>query len=176
MCEGIMPNKLDIDPKIGKGHLGNASQFFVAGELCMRGHSAVVTLGNTPNLDILWSDLAGTKFAHIQVKTFRRGAERCMVGTKAEIHSADSFFWVLTGLPKRGDADRKIEYFVIPTKIMRKRIKLQFKEYLATPGAKGQQRKETGMRTVAIPPRKNRLGWSIEKFRNRWDLIDEWLR
>lgn len=28
---------------------GNASQFFVAGELCRRGFYAVVTLGNTPN-------------------------------------------------------------------------------------------------------------------------------
>jgi hypothetical protein len=171
-----VPNKLDIDPKIGKGHLGNASQFFVAGELCMRGHSAVVTLGNTPNVDILCSDLAGTKFAHIQVKTFRRGAARCIVGKKAEIHSADSFFWVLTGLPKRGDAESMIEYFVIPARTMSKRIELQYKKYLATLGAKGQRRKETGMRTVAIPPRKNVLGWSIEEFRNRWDLIDEWLK
>jgi len=28
---------------------GNASQFFVAGELCRRGINAVVTLGNCPN-------------------------------------------------------------------------------------------------------------------------------
>jgi len=27
---------------------GNASQFYVAGELCRRGYSAMVTLGNTP--------------------------------------------------------------------------------------------------------------------------------
>lgn len=31
---------------------GNASQFFVAGELCRRGYCAVVTLGNTPNTDV----------------------------------------------------------------------------------------------------------------------------
>ena len=31
---------------------GNASQFFVAGELCRRGLTAVVTLGNCPNTDI----------------------------------------------------------------------------------------------------------------------------
>ena len=38
---------------------GHASEFFVAGELCRRGHAAVVTLGNTPNVDILCSKLAG---------------------------------------------------------------------------------------------------------------------
>lgn len=31
-----------------KSTRGNASQFFIAGELCRRGYSAVVTLGNTP--------------------------------------------------------------------------------------------------------------------------------
>jgi hypothetical protein len=56
-----------------KNALGSASQFFVAGELCRRAHTAVVTLGNTPNVDILCSNLIGTKFAHIQVKTFRHG-------------------------------------------------------------------------------------------------------
>ena len=38
-----------------KNYRGNASQFFIAGELCRRGYSAVVTLGNTPNTDILCS-------------------------------------------------------------------------------------------------------------------------
>jgi len=49
-----------------KSTRGNASQFFVAGELCRRGYSAVVTLGNTPNTDILCSNIEGTKFVHIQ--------------------------------------------------------------------------------------------------------------
>jgi hypothetical protein len=38
---------------------GNASQFFIAGELCRRGYSAVVTLGNTPDIDILCSNQKG---------------------------------------------------------------------------------------------------------------------
>lgn len=33
-----------------KSYRGNASQFFVAGELCRRGYAAVVTLGNTPSM------------------------------------------------------------------------------------------------------------------------------
>ena len=48
---------------------GNASQFFVARELCRRGYYAVATLGNAANTDILCSNVAGTKFVHIQVKT-----------------------------------------------------------------------------------------------------------
>jgi hypothetical protein len=62
----------------------NASQFFVAGELCRRGYSAVVTLGNTPNVDVLCSDREGTRFVHIQVKTFVPGNRTCSVGMKAD--------------------------------------------------------------------------------------------
>ena len=66
-----------------KSSRGNASQFFIAGELCRRGYSAVVTLGNTPNVDILCSNQKGTRFVHIQVKTFVPGRRTCSVGMKA---------------------------------------------------------------------------------------------
>ncbi len=56
-----------------KSTRGHASQFFIAGELCSRGWLAVVTLGNTPNTDILCSNRAGAKFVHIQVKIFVPG-------------------------------------------------------------------------------------------------------
>ncbi|MBM3841577.1 MAG: hypothetical protein FJ398_27260 [Verrucomicrobia bacterium] len=49
-----------------KSTRGNASQFFVAGELCRRGYVAVVPMGNTPNTDVLCSNIPGTKFVHIQ--------------------------------------------------------------------------------------------------------------
>jgi hypothetical protein len=54
-----------------KNSRGSSAQFFVAGELCRRKLVAVVTMGNTPNTDILCSNSEGTKFLHIQVKTFR---------------------------------------------------------------------------------------------------------
>lgn len=170
-----MPKLSDTQAKVGKGHLGNASQFFVAGELCRRGHSAVVTLGNTPNVDILCSNLKGTKFVHIQVKTFRQGAPTCMVGQKAEQDFGSSFFWIITGLAPVG-SDKKSEFFIIPSPIMARNIKRHVKYYRAQPRADGQKRKETSIRIVAIPPRKNKLGWSLERFRNNWRLIDEALK
>jgi hypothetical protein len=75
-----------------KSTRGNASQFFIAGELCRRGYSAVVTLGNTPNTDILCSNIGGTPFVHIQVKTFVPGSRTCSVGRKAEKCYAENFF------------------------------------------------------------------------------------
>ena len=75
-----------------KNYRGNASQFFIAGELCRRGYSAVVTLGNTPNTDILCSNFEGTKFVHIQVKKFVPINKTCSFGAKAEKNYGDNFF------------------------------------------------------------------------------------
>ena len=40
-----------------KNARGSAAQFFVAGELCRRDLVAVVTMGNTPNTDVLCSNV-----------------------------------------------------------------------------------------------------------------------
>ena len=41
-------------------------------------------MGNTPNTDILCSNSEGTKFVHIQVKTYVPGNKTVTVGVKAE--------------------------------------------------------------------------------------------
>ena len=77
--------------------------------------SAVVTLGNTPNVDILCSNQQGTRFAHIQVKTFVPGNRTCSVGLKAMKNVGPSFFWVFGGIPLP-ESDRPFEYYVIPSR------------------------------------------------------------
>lgn len=154
-----------------KSHRGAASQFFVAGELCRRGTAAVVTLGNCPNTDILCSNRAGTRFAHVQVKTFRPGDRTCSVGVKAERVYGDGFFWILAGIPEPGSS--AFEYFIIPSSEIAREVADSTAKWAADPGMKGQQRRleGNGVRTVAIPPKTCYNGWSIEPFRNRWDLI-----
>ena len=124
-----------------KSTRGNASQFFVAGELCRRGYSAVVTLGNTPNTDILCSNIAGTKFVHIQVKTFVPGNRTCTVGLKAEKNFGKNFFWVLGGVPKPGQ-DSSFDYYIIPSAIMAKNVAQANQLWLETPGKNGQPHKK----------------------------------
>lgn len=156
-----------------KSTRGNASQFFVAGELCRRGYSAVVTLGNTPNTDILCSNLEGTKFVHIQVKTFVPGNRTCSVGIKAEKPFGENFFWVLGGIPKPG-TDDYFEYYIIPSAVMAKSVSETHQRWLNTPGKKGQKHKDTTVRTVCLPPYKpTHGGLDISKYKNRWDLIDK---
>lgn len=158
-----------------KSTRGNASQFFVAGELCRRGYCAVVTLGNTPNTDILCSNVLGTKFVHIQVKTFVPGRKTCSVGMKAERDFGDSFFWVLGGIPEPG-SDKSFEYFIIPSAEMAKNISGSHRKWLATPGAKGQQHNDSKVRMVDLPPRVSNIGWEISPYRDNWKLIEDKLR
>jgi hypothetical protein len=154
---------------------GNASQFFVAGELCRRGYSAVITLGNTPNTDILGSNMAGTKFVHIQVKTFVPGNRTCSIGVKSEKDYGEKFFWVLGGIPQPGDK-WNFEYYIIPSSIMSKNVVEEHQLWLKTPGDKGQAHKTNTVRTVHLPPYKSPFSWDINKFKDRWDLIDTMLK
>jgi hypothetical protein len=174
------PNPIIADrgQKIHKSAKGNASQFFVAGELCRRGYYAVVTLGNTPNTDILCSNLEGTRFVHIQVKTFTPGASRCIVGKKAEMPYGDNFFWVLAGIPEPPSPG--FEYYIIPSKDMAKNVEYGAKKWLKEKGKHGEDHKDSGVRIVQFDPDKHGYVWNIneakedktkEDFRNRWDLI-----
>lgn len=154
---------------------GNASQFFVAGELCRRGYSAVVTLGNTPNVDILCSNKAGTQFVYIQVKTFIPGIRTCSVGVKAQRDYGCRFFWVLAGIPSP-ESNGAFEYYVIPSEDMAHHVSKAHKLWLSTPGAKGQPHKDSKVRTVHLPPRKSFSGWDISDYLDKWELIEDKLR
>ena len=151
---------------------GNASQFFIAGQLCRRGYSAVVTLGNTPNTDILCSNVEGTKFVHIQVKTYVPGIRTCSVGRKSEKFYGENFFWILGGIPKWG-SDDPFEYYIIPSAVMAKNVKEKSDQWLATPGKDGREHKDSNVRIVTLPPFKSEHSWNIEGYKERWDLIEE---
>jgi len=155
-----------------KSTRGNASQFFVAGELCRRGYSAVVTLGNTPNTDILCSNLEGTKFVHIQVKTFVPGGNTCSVGLKSEKDFGNNFFWVLGGIP-RPEQELEFVYYIISSSEMAKNVVKAHQLWLKTPGKNGREHKESTLRVVHIPPGTSFSGWDISEYKNRWDLIEE---
>jgi len=153
---------------------GNASQFFVAGELCRRGWSAVVTLGNTPNTDILVSDPEGTKFVHIQVKTFRPSDRSVAVGRKAERNFGERFIWVLAGIPEAGSTE-PFQYFIVPSPVMAEHVSAAHAAWLGALGKNGHVRQDSDVRQVLLPPKTDSLGWSVEKYRNRWDIIEQLL-
>ena len=161
-----------------KNARGSSAQFFVAGELCRRDLVAVVTMGNTPNTDILCSNTEGTKFVHIQVKTYVPGNKTVTVGLKAEKYFGKNFIWVLAGIPK-ADSDKEFEFYIVPSKEVAKNVSESHRLWLAYEGAikwNGKKRKDSTMRVINIPPSVSNNGWSIEKYKNRWDIIESLLR
>lgn len=158
-----------------KSHRGNSSQFFVAGELCRRGYAAVVTLGNTPNTDVLCSNRDGTRFVHIQVKTFVPGNKTCSVGKKAERVYGSRFFWVIAGIPIP-DSELPFRYYIIPCSEIALNVAEHHRDWLSAPGKKGQQRKDSSLRAVAVEEGAAPYFWSIAKYEDRWDLIENELR
>lgn len=159
-----------------KSTRGNASQFFVAGELCRRGLIAVVTMGNTPNTDILCSNSEGTKFVHIQVKTFVPGNATVVVGRRSERNYGEKFIWVLAGIPlPKSDTD--FVYYIIPSSEVASNVRQASELWLSEPNAKsGGERKDSGVRTIHLPPKVSYSGWDIAIYRNRWDIIEAQLK
>ena len=157
--------------KSDKSARGNASQFFVAGELCRRELVALVTIGNTPNTDILCSNKAGTKFVHIQVKTFVPGNRTVSVGLKAEKNYGNNFIWVLGGIP-HANQDKPFEYYIIPSSAIAENVTKAHRMWLAGEGINGHVRKDGSVRAIHLPPFKSYSGWSIAEYRDRWDIIE----
>ena len=164
--------KPEIAARTDKGYRGDAAQFFVAGELCRRELVAVVTLGNCPNTDILVSNAAGTRFCHVQVKTFVPGKRTVSVGMKAEKDYGPGFFWILAGIPIP-DSGKDFEFFVVPSPDMARAVRESFQLWASSPGAKGQQRNSATnkVRTLYLPPRTEKTGWSLLPYRNDWKRI-----
>lgn len=135
----------------------------------------MVTLGNTPNTDVLCSNIEGTKFVHIQVKTFVPGNRTCSVGMKAEKDFGENFFWVLVGIPL-SVSDSGFEYYIIPSCEISKNIREEHQAWLDRPGKKGQMHKDNPVRAVYLPPHKSTCGWEISKYRDRWDLLEQKLK
>lgn len=158
-----------------KSYWGNSSQFFVAGELCRRGYAAFFTLGNTPNTDVLWSNRDGIKFVHIQVKTFVPGSKTCSGGKKAERMYGSNFFWVIGGIPTPC-SELPFRYCIVPSNEMASNVAARHHDWLSALGKKGQQRKGSSIRAVAVEEGAASYFWNVEEYEERWDLIENALR
>jgi len=112
-------------------------------------------------------------FFHPQHLTISRpGSRTCTVGMQSEYDYGANFFWVLGGIPDPSD-NVPFEYFIIPSHDMAINVQESFRLWVETPGRAGQQHdSENRVRAVYLPPRTSRNGWSIEQYRNRWDMIE----
>ena len=85
---------------------------------------------------------------------------------------------MLAGIPK-ADSDKEFEFYIVPSKKVAKNVKQSHQMWLSGKGQiknTGRQRKDSNMRVINIPPAISNNGWSIEKYKNRWDIIESLLR
>ncbi len=154
---------MDNLEKLTKGITGIAGEYFVAGELSMRGFMASVTLRNNDRIDIHASKLSPGKNVNkifaIQVKTTQTGKRSWPLSEKAETVKASNIFYIFVSL--KGLLNRP-EYFIVPSTIVAHTIKSVHARWKATPGKKGQQRQVSNIRSFS-----DKEG----KYLERWNLL-----
>jgi hypothetical protein len=144
--------------KLSTEQSGIAGEYFVAAELSRRGYLAAVTIKNTKGVDILASNRDATKSVGIQVKTNQARKPEWMLNKKIEGVDSTNLFFVFVLLNQLDQP----QYYVVPFAEAARYASENHKQWLATPGKKGQ------------PHNENSIRWFRDKdgdYLGRWDLL-----
>ena len=146
---------------------GLAGAYFAAAELSQRGYVATVTSRNTEGIDILASNIDGSKTVSIQVKTSganvrSRWARSWILSKKCEEINSDNLFYVFVDLYE----NKKPDFYIVPSSIVANYIKETHKKWLETPSKTGKQHKDSNMRNYEIFDEK-----IAEKYLNKWENL-----
>lgn len=151
--EGVLAKKIS-------GILAGVSgEFFVAAELSRRGYISSVTLKNTKGIDILVTNESAIKTIGIQVKTNQNSRRAWVLNSKAEAFYAEDLFYVFVNLVGIGHLP---EYYIVPSKTVADSVKMGHKNWLDTPGKKGQVHNDNPMRM---------FGDSEQEYLDKWEIL-----
>ena len=148
----IMPNDSNVN-------IGNSGEYFVAGELERRGFTVAVPMSNVKDFDLLAIERNTHKQIAIQVKTTGYKQKKWTLSKKNELLAGDNIFYVFVSL---NELDTP-EYHIVPSRIVANTIKEYHRNWLNTPGKKGQQRNDTNIRIFLD---------SEDTFLDKWDLLN----
>ena len=138
--------------------IGNAGEYFVAGELERRGFTCGVPMSNSKDFDILAVSRNTLKQYAIQVKTVSGNKQSWLLSKKNEDLTGSNIFYVFVSLNNL-DAPK---YHVVPSRIVARSIKERHQTWLAKSGRNGQPHKDTAMREFSDPD---------NKYLDRWDYL-----
>jgi len=122
---------------------GVSGEYFVAAELSRRGYIASITLRNTKGIDVLASNEDASKSVGIQVKTNHIKRKKWLLNKKSEDYHNKNLYYVFVNLK---DVGEKPEYHIVPSQKVADYVTKTHREWLATPGKKGQQHRDNTMR------------------------------
>ena len=134
---------------------------FVAAEIHRRGAYAVTFADNMPGIDILASDLTGTRRISIQVRTKSSGTWHARYPEDAAEcgeDAAETSFWVFVDLGGEHPA-----YYVVPRWWIRNNIWEVHTAFLARYEQKHGRPRESDHHGIPVD--------RIEQWRGRWDVL-----
>ncbi len=155
--------------KQGLGTLiGNAAEYYVVAELLSRGVVAAMAPRNAPGFDVLATK--GERTVRLRVKSKRAQYTDWQWVAKKDgtifrnLAQGDDFTVLVNLAPNRAD----LSFWIVPTKLLDQWLRDDFATWLATPGAKGQQRSAANKkRHINYPRFEERL----RPFREAWDSL-----
>lgn len=122
--------------------IGNAGEYFVAGELERHGYTVAVPMSNVKDFDILAVDRQTNNAFLIQVKTTAYRQKIWTLSPRNEELLGDNIIYFFVSL---NELDIP-EYHIVPSEIVAKTIKEGYKVWLDTPGKNGQKHKDNPIR------------------------------
>lgn len=156
--------------KEGKGTLiGNAGEFFVAGELLRRGYVAALAPRNAPSFDILAS--ARDRFIRVRVKAKSHPSKVWQWMAKSdgslfrEVKGKDDFC-ILVDLKSLGEPPC---YYVIPTADVNRFMSEKRQVWISTPGRGGRPHDPTSRHHALDVTKHNDF---LKEYLEKWDLIE----
>lgn len=153
-----------------KALVGPAGEHYVLFRLYQHGMLASLAPPGSPTVDVLVMAPDETITATMQVKTRTRGRDKGWhMGEKHESIVEPRCFYAFVDL----EPETPVTY-IIPSKVVADVLTKAHRAWLSTPGAKGQQRRDTEFRRIVPTYGAEFLeypsGW-MEKYRERWDLL-----
>lgn len=137
---------------------GNAGEYFVAGELERHGFTVAVPMSNVKDFDILAINRQTYKQYAIQVKTRSSKQKIWPLSIKNEDMVGDNIIYFFVTLQDLNEP----EYHIVPSKVVAKTITENHKEWLATPGKRGQKHNDNPIRKFSDYD---------NKYLNNWDIL-----
>lgn len=129
--------------KKSNNRTGVSGEYYAAAELTRRGLDAAIMLRNNENYDILAINIETNLQYCIQVKT-TWDTPRWKLNQKIETAYSDKFYYVFVVLYK--DDTKKPDFMIIQSKEIAAYISNGHRQWLDTPGKKGQSHNDNNMR------------------------------
>lgn len=139
-------------------NIGNAGEYFVAGELERRGFTVGVPMSNVKDYDLLCVNKEGKQFA-LQVKTTSCGRNKWILSKKNEKELMDNVYYVFVNLNQLDNPS----YFIVPCKVVAETITKSHQNWLKTPGKNGKLHKDSDVRNIEF---------NNDLYLNKWDFLN----